>query len=74
MDSHSQPDVDEANRLRRVVLARFGNRVRDFRVLVRANGLVLQGKVGSFHLKQMIQEAVIGATALRLVANEVAVD
>ena len=68
------PADDEAERLRQLVVARFGRRVRDFRVAVRDGGLVLQGKVGSFHLKQMVQEAVFGAATLRVAVNEIVVD
>lgn len=67
------PDDADADRLRQLVQARFGSRVRDFRVSARGGGLVLHGRVGSYHLKQLVQEAVIGATAARVVANEIAV-
>jgi len=42
-------------------------------VLVRSGGFVLQGRTGSFDLKQMVQETVVGATAFQVVANEIAV-
>ena len=34
----------------------------------------MQGRTGSFHLKQLIQESVVGATTSRLATNEIAVD
>ncbi len=74
VDAQEPPGEDEAERLRQLVLARFGGRVWDFRVLVRGGGLVLQGRTGNFHLKQMVQETVVGATALRLVGNEITVE
>ena len=74
MDARTEFADDEAERLRQLVLARFGCRVRDFRVLVRGGGLVLQGKVETYFLKQMVQEAVFRATASRIVTNEVVVE
>ncbi|MBX9584509.1 MAG: hypothetical protein K2X87_29765 [Gemmataceae bacterium] len=73
MDAQEPPGDDEAERLRQLVLTRFGSRIRDFRVLARGAGLVLQGRAGTFYLKQMVQETVARATALRVVANEIAV-
>lgn len=67
------PDDAEADRLRQLVQARFGSRVRDFRISARGAGLVLHGRVGSYHLKQLVQEVVVGATAARVVANEIVV-
>lgn len=69
-----QADDDETERLRRMGVTRFGSRIRHFRVLAHGSGLVLRGVVGSFHLKQMVQEAVFGATTLRVAANEIVVD
>jgi len=43
-------------------------------VVARGGDLVLQGRVASYYLKQLVQEAVVGATASRIVANEIAVD
>lgn len=75
MDDRTQPDDDdEAGRLRQLVQSRFGSRVRDFRVFVRRGVFVLQGRTCSYHLKQLIQETVVGATTLRLATNEIAVD
>jgi hypothetical protein len=74
MDAAPLAAADEPERLRRLVEARFGSRVRDFRVATRAGGLVLRGRVASYHAKQLVQEEVIGATASRVVANEIVVD
>ena len=65
---------EEAERLRQLISARFGSRVRDILVLARSGGFALQGWTYTFHLKQMVQETVIAATAFRVVANEIAVD
>jgi len=60
--------------LRHLVHGRFGGWVRDFRVQVRDGGLVLRGETGTFHVKQMVQETVVAATAFRIVTNEIEVD
>lgn len=73
MDDHS-PKTDDEERLRQLVLARFGGRIREFAVRARVCGLVLAGKCGSFHVKQMVQETVAAATDARIVANEIEVD
>ena len=74
MEAEVQPKRDEVETLRELVASLFGGRVRGFRVLAREDGLVLQGRVASYHLKQCVQEAVFRATESRVVANEIAVD
>ena len=74
MDVQTLTGDEEAERLRQLISARFGGRVRGFLVLVCCGGFVLKGRTGKFHLKQMVQETVIAATTFRVVANEIAVD
>ena len=74
MDAQTPPSDDEAERLQQLIQVRFGGRVREFLVQVRGGGLVLQGKAGSFHVKQMVQETVIAATTFRVAANAIEVD
>lgn len=73
MDAEVPPGGDEVEWLRELVATQFGRRVRDLRVLAHGEGLVLRGRVASYHLKQLVQEAVIRATESRVVANEIAV-
>jgi hypothetical protein len=47
----------------------LGGRVSDLRLLLRDNGVVLQG----YYAKQLAQEAVMKATKLPLLANEIEV-
>jgi hypothetical protein len=74
VDAQAQPADDEADRVRQLVLARFGGRVREFRVLIRGGGLVHHGKVETYFLKQMVQETVFVATSLCKVVNNIMVD
>jgi hypothetical protein len=48
-------------------------RVSGLRLLLRDNGVVLQGRAASYYAKQLAQEAVMKATNLPLLANEIEV-
>jgi hypothetical protein len=51
----------------------LAGRVRNFRLLVRANGLILQGQAPTYHVKQIAQHALMKATLVPIVANEIEV-
>lgn len=55
------------------VQVRFGARIRDFRLVILENGLVLRGRAKSFHVKQLAQHAVMKAAVLPILANEIEV-
>jgi hypothetical protein len=46
-------------------------RVRHFRLAARGDGLVLTGHARTYHAKQLAQHAVMEATPLPIVANEI---
>src|SRR5262249_13722945 len=46
-------------------------RVRDFRLMMGEGGLVLVGRTSTYYAKQLAQEAVMRATNLPIVANEI---
>jgi osmotically-inducible protein OsmY len=52
----------------------LGGRVRDFRVLSKKGGLLLQGQSQTYHAKQLAQQRVMEMTALPIVANEIVVE
>jgi hypothetical protein len=56
-----------------VLHSRLGSRIRDLRVLLRPNGIVLQGYAATYHAKQLAQHAVMEATRLPLLANDIEV-
>jgi hypothetical protein len=56
-----------------VLYSRLGSRIRDLRVLLRPNGIVLQGYAATYHAKQLAQHAVMEATRLPLLANDIEV-
>jgi hypothetical protein len=74
MNQHmSQTGSTEIDRLELQVRVRLGSRVHDLQVLGRDNGLVLQGRSRTYYGKQLAQHAVMEATALPIVANEIEV-
>lgn len=65
--------ADGAAELEAHVACRVGGQLRDFRVLVRAEGLVLQGCAHTYHAKQQAEQEVREATGLPIWANEIEV-
>lgn len=62
-----------ANGLEAVIRQRLGNRVRDLRVVVEAEGVVLQGQTATYHVKQIAQHAAMEAAGLPILANRIEV-
>lgn len=52
----------------------FAHRLRHFRVVMRDDALKLEGRSCSYHVKQIVQKAVIDTTHLRIRANNIFVD
>jgi len=52
---------------------RLGGHLRDFRVRKFAQGLVLQGFARTYYAKQLAQHAVMEASPLSIIANEIEV-
>jgi hypothetical protein len=65
------PGPPELEQLETRVQSRLNGRVRDFRLAVRGCGLVLTGQARTWYAKQLAQHAVMEATALPIVANEI---
>jgi hypothetical protein len=53
--------------------SRLHGRVRDLRVVVRDDGLVLRGHAHTYYAKQLAQHAVMETTRLPIQANEIEV-
>jgi len=60
-------------RLESLIERRMGNRVRDLRVVVRATGLILQGRTDTYHAKQLAQHAAMELATLPILSNEIEV-
>ena len=52
---------------------RLGNRIRDLRVQLYADGLVLQGRAATYHAKQLAQHAAMELTTAPILANDIEV-
>ncbi len=63
----------EIHRLQVLVERRLARRVRGFRLLVRPEGVVLQGQAASYYAKQLAQHAVMALTGLHILQNEIQV-
>jgi hypothetical protein len=55
------------------IRSRLGGLVRDVRVALREEGLVLQGRSRTHHARQIAQQVVMEATELPILANEIRV-
>jgi len=53
------------------VQSRLNGRVQHFRLVVRGYGLILTGHARTYYAKQLAQHAVMEATTLPIVANEI---
>jgi hypothetical protein len=59
--------------LESLVQRRLSGRVRDLRVVVRREGIILQGRVGTYHAKQLAQHAAMEVAGLPILANDIEV-
>ena len=65
---------DEMDNLEGNVRRRLNGRVRDFRLLFQDNGLIMQGYAFTYYAKQLAQHAIMQATRLPILANDIEVD
>lgn len=59
--------------LETLVQRRLGSRIRDFHILVRPNGLILQGRSPTYHAKQLAQHATMEVAQQPILANDIEV-
>ncbi len=59
--------------LETLVQRRLGARVRKLRVIVRHDGVILQGLASTYYAKQLAQHAAMDLADLPIVANEIEV-
>ena len=53
--------------------SRLGIHVHKFQISGRADGLILRGQVGTHYCKQVVQEVVMEASGLSILANDIEV-
>jgi hypothetical protein len=63
----------ELGQLEAHVQSRLSGRIRDIKLEVQEGGLVIRGHTSTYYVKQMAQHAVMEATDLPIVANEIEV-
>jgi hypothetical protein len=63
----------QKEQLESLLQRRLGNRVRDLRVVVLPEGIILQGRTATYHAKQLAQHAAMELCPLPLVANDIEV-
>jgi hypothetical protein len=62
-----------AEHLESLLQRRLGNRVRDLRIVMRGNGIILKGCAPTYHAKQLAQHAAMELANLPLLANDIEV-
>jgi hypothetical protein len=65
--------AEEIDRIAARVRHQLSGRLRDFRLDVSDAGVILRGRAGTYHAKQLAQHAVMGATDLPILRNEIEV-
>lgn len=63
----------EVTQLESQLQHRLAGRVRELRLLVRDQAIVLQGRAHTYHAKQIAQHAVMETAGLPIVASEIEV-
>jgi hypothetical protein len=67
------PVLREEEQLEGLLLRRLGNRIRNLRVIVLPDGVVLQGRTATYHAKQVAQHITMETVDLPILANEIEV-
>ncbi len=67
------PISPQEERLESLMARRLGNRVRDLRVLIRPEGMILQGRAATYHAKQLAQHAAMELADVPILANRIEV-
>jgi hypothetical protein len=65
--------LTEEEHLEIMLQRRLGNRVRDLRVIVLPEGVILQGRAATYHAKQIAQHAAMELADLPILANDIVV-
>jgi hypothetical protein len=65
---------DEATEMEMHIWDQLGGQVREFRLVVVDEGLILRGRARTYYAKQLAQQAAIEATELPIVANDIEVN
>ncbi len=73
-DSRNGPvAADGIENIENRIRHQLGGRLRDFRLEIADAGVVLRGRARTYHAKQLAQHAVMAATDLPILRNEIEV-
>ena len=64
----------ERDKLQAQLQGLLSGKVRDFRFLVLDEGIILQGYAHTYYAKQLAQHAVMQATQIQILANQIEVN
>jgi hypothetical protein len=67
------PSTDAVHQIEKRVKRQLHGRLRDFRLVVQENGVILHGRTATYYAKQLAQEAVREAIRLPILANVISV-
>ncbi|HMC64610.1 MAG TPA: hypothetical protein VKI65_06700 [Gemmataceae bacterium] len=75
MDTHviERAVVPHEEYLEMLLQRRIGSRVRDLRVVIRPEGMILRGRTSTYHAKQLAQHAAMELGGLPILANDIEV-
>jgi hypothetical protein len=62
-----------ATELEAHIQCRLGGQIREFQLVIVDKGLILRGRAHTYYAKQLAQHAVMEATGLPILANEIEV-
>jgi hypothetical protein len=65
--------ADGATELEAHIQCRLGGRIRDFRLVIEKEGVILRGVTHTYYAKQLAQHAFLKLSGLPLLANEIKV-
>ena len=69
----AEPILQSEEHIDSLMRRRLGNRIRGLRIILRPDGVILQGRVATYHAKQLAQHAAMELANLPIVANEIEV-
>ena len=73
MSDASPTLFEEVAQLEALVKGQLSGHVRNLRLIVHDNGIILRGQAHTYYAKQLAMQAVIDATGLPVLANEIVV-
>jgi hypothetical protein len=74
VEKRSEPAVNALEAIEQTLQRQLGTRIRGLRVSLEPNGLVISGRCGSYHDKQLAQHLAADVSRLNVADNRIEVD